>query len=72
MASILILDPVGMQIKSIISHESIGVEEDFKWEGLNDNGQEVRMGPYIVYVEVYNTTGFTKIYRKKVIVGGKF
>ena len=65
MASIRILDPIGRHIKSIISHKSIGAEEDFKWEGLNDNGQVVRMGPYIVYVEVYNATGFTKVYKKR-------
>ena len=44
-------------------------EADFKWEGLNDSGEEVKMGPYIVYVEIYNATGDKKHYRKKVVVG---
>lgn len=71
MASIKIVDATGGHIKTIISHKSIGAEEDFKWEGLDDNGQEVRMGYYIVYLEIYNATGDKKIYRKKVVVGGR-
>ena len=71
MASIKILDASGRLIKTIISHQSIGSEEDFKWEGLDDNGQEVRMGYYIVYLEIYNSSGFKKLYRKKVVVGSQ-
>ncbi len=71
MASIKIADATGRLIKTIISHKSIGAEEDFKWEGLDDNGQEVRMGYYIIYLEIYNSTGVKKIYRKKVVVGGR-
>jgi len=72
MASIQILDATGRQIKAIISHQSIGAEEDFKWNGLDDNGNEVKMGPYIVFVEIYNSKGEKKLYRKKVVVGGRF
>ncbi len=72
MANIKILDSNGRHIKTIISHKSIGAEEDFKWEGMDDNGQMVRMGYYIVFVEIYNSTGDKKLYRKKVVVGGQF
>ena len=71
MANILILDAHGRVIKTIISHLSIGAEEDFKWEGQDDAGQQVRMGPYIVFLEIYNTEGFKKLYRKKVVVGAR-
>jgi hypothetical protein len=70
MASIRVLDAAGRQVKTIADHQSVGIEEDFKWEGENDNGEEVRMGYYIVYMEVYNASGSVKIYRKKVVVGG--
>lgn len=69
MANIQILDPAGRQIRTIISHQSIGAEADFKWEGLNDKGEEVSRGAYIVYVEIYNSAGERKQYRKKVVVG---
>lgn len=71
MASIKVLDAAGHEVKTIANHQSIGTEEDFKWEGENDNGEEVRMGYYIVYLEVYNADGSRKIYRKKVVVGGR-
>jgi hypothetical protein len=71
MASIKVLDGAGRIVKTIANHQSIGMEENFKWEGENDNGAEVRMGYYIVYLEVYNADGSRKIYRKKVVVGGR-
>ncbi len=71
MANIKILDFTGREVRTIANHQSIGAEEDFKWEGENNNGEEVRMGHYIVYLEVYNSSGQTKIYRKKVVVGGR-
>jgi len=71
MANIYILDHTGRKIKTILSHKSIGVHDSYKWEGLDDNGQQVRMGPYIVYIEVFNIAGSKKLYREKVVVGGK-
>jgi hypothetical protein len=71
MASIKVIDAVGREVKTIATHQSIGTEEVFKWEGESDNGQEVRMGYYIVYLEIYNAEGARKIYRKKVVVGGR-
>lgn len=69
MANIMILDANGRLIKTIISHQSIAAEEDFKWEGIDDNGSEVRMGAYVVFLEIYNSTGVKKQYRKRVVVG---
>lgn len=71
MASIKVLDAAGRAVKTIASHHSIGTEEVFRWEGENDQGQEVRMGYYIVYLEIYNADGARKIFRKKVVVGGR-
>jgi len=71
MANIKVLDAAGREVKTITSHQSVAAEQDFKWEGENNHGEEVRMGYYIVYVEVYNAQGMTKIYRKKVVVGGR-
>jgi hypothetical protein len=71
MANILILDPTGKTVRNILSHKSIGSEDNFKWEGLDDHGRQVRMGPYIVHVEIYNLNGTRRLYRKKVVVGGQ-
>ncbi|NJN24498.1 MAG: hypothetical protein HC819_00105 [Cyclobacteriaceae bacterium] len=71
MANLNIVDTQGRVVKTILSHQSVGVEEDFKWEGDNDEGQEVRLGPYIVFMEIYAADGSRHLYRKKVVVAGK-
>lgn len=72
MASIKIINASGRLVKTIASHQSIGIEESFKWEGMDDNGQEVRMGYYVVHAEIYNSSGARKLFREKVVVGGRF
>ncbi len=71
MLSIRIVDASGRLVKTIASHVSAGTVADFKWEGDSDRGGAVRLGPYIVFVEVYNIDGMKKTYRKKVVVAGR-
>ena len=71
MASIRVLDATGREVKTIANHQLIGMEEDFKWEGENNMGEEVRMGYYIVCLEIYDASGILKIYHKKVVIGGR-
>jgi hypothetical protein len=71
MANIRIVDAYGRSVKEIASHQSISTEEQFKWEGDSDSGYEVRMGYYIVYAEIYDAMGARRVYRKKVVVGGR-
>ncbi|MDZ7607305.1 MAG: lamin tail domain-containing protein [Cyclobacteriaceae bacterium] len=72
MATIRIVDASGRMVKTIAQQQSVGTEEDFKWEGDSDTGTEVRIGPYIVYLEVYDPNGSRRIYRKRVVVAGRF
>ncbi len=72
MATISIIDASGRLVKKIAQQQSVGTEEDFKWEGDSDTGEEVRIGPYIVYAELYDTNGSRRIYRKRVVVAGRF
>ncbi len=72
MATISIIDATGRMVKKIAQQQSVGTEEDFKWEGDSDTGAEVRIGSYIVYLEVYDANGSRTIYRKRVVVAGRF
>jgi hypothetical protein len=71
MANIRILDSNGREIKTIARNQAIGTQEEFKWEGDNDQGEEVRLGYYIILLEIYNTDGTRKLFREKVVVGSR-
>ena len=72
MASIKILDVHGREVKTIANNESLALEDSFHWDGDDDAGHIVRVGYYIVWVEITNNNGAERIYKKKVAVGARF
>ena len=68
-ATIYIVDATGQRVRILADHMSVGMIEDFKWDGLDDQGREVRLGYYLVFAEIINSNGQSKIHRKKVVVG---
>lgn len=68
---IMIFDAQGRFIKTLVNCESIACQSLFVWNGLDENGQIVPMGIYIVYVEVFDTQGNIERFKKIVVVAGK-
>jgi hypothetical protein len=71
-ANVSIMDVQGRKIKSIASNDYLGADGFYNWDGTDDNGQMVRVGYYIVYVEVFNTSGTVQMFKEKVVVGTHF
>jgi hypothetical protein len=71
-ANIKIVNLAGQTIKTLVQNQSIPSNGFFRWDGDNDQGQKVRIGPYISFIELYHPDGTYKQCKKKVIVGSKF
>lgn len=67
-ATIKILDQQGRPIKTIANNETVGFEGFFRWDGDRDDGTKARAGYYMVWVEVFDTTGLAKTFRERIIV----
>ncbi len=69
-ANVKILDQAGRLIKTIANNETLGFEGFYRWDGDRDDGGKARLGYYIVWFEVFNLSGSTQTFRKRVVVAG--
>lgn len=67
-ANIRILDQQGREIKVIANNELLGTEGFFRWDGDRQDGTKARPGYYLVWFEVYDSTGRVETFRKRIIV----
>lgn len=71
-ANIKIIDVQGREVKRLANNELLGTEGFFRWDGDLDSGYQARIGAYMVWVEVFDSTGTVKTFRKRVVVAGEF
>ena len=70
-ANIKVVDQEGHDIKTITNNETLGFEGFFRWDGDRDDGSKARMGYYVVWVEVFDTSGLVKTFRKRAIIASR-
>ena len=70
-AKIIIFDSHGRQIRSLVNCQNIGNQAGFVWNGLDDNSKVSPPGIYVVYVEVFDTQGDVKRYKKAAVIACK-
>lgn len=67
-----IYDILGRKIRTIRDNSFSGYQAAVTWDGEDNNGRQVRMGIYIVYVQILNDReGFIKELKDTVVVAGK-
>lgn len=71
-ANVRILDPQGREIKRLANNELLGTDGFFRWDGDQENGSKARIGSYMVWFEVFDTTGEVKTFRKRVVIAEEF
>ena len=69
---IRIFDRHGRLVRNLSDAKQAGFEGQVLWEGRNEQGQELRIGIYIVLFEAYNSsTGRNRTFKKTVVLARK-
>ena len=68
-ANAKILDAQGRLIKTLANNETLSYEGFFRWDGDRDDGGRARIGYYVVWVEVFDSTGSVNVFRKRAVIG---
>jgi hypothetical protein len=71
-ASIKIFDAQGRLVRDLVNHESVPMDGAFRWEGEDDDGSKVRVGYYIIFVDLVDATGQVRSVKTKVAVAARF
>lgn len=70
-AKIHVYDSRGRPVKTLVNCKNIADQSRFVWNGLDDNGNVVPIGIYVVFVEVFDLQGDIKRFKKAVVVAAK-
>ena len=71
-ANITIFDAQGREIKRLVKNELLARNGFFQWDGLDERSRKVPMGHYILFIEIFNSSGQVKAYKETVVVGARF
>lgn len=63
-ANVRIFDAVGRLITHLIKNQSLSQEGSWTWDGKNQSGQKQTIGVYIVLVELFDSEGHQKMFKK--------
>ncbi len=71
-ATTTIFDSDGVPIKRLVRQQLIGSQGALRWDGDTDDGQRVRPGIYILYIELFSPSGETKRVKKPFALVARF
>ncbi|MDR3220024.1 MAG: lamin tail domain-containing protein [Dysgonamonadaceae bacterium] len=64
----IVFDASGRSVNIIANNELLGAEGNLVWNGQGNSGRKLTAGIYIIYMEIYDTKGNVKTFRKPAVV----
>ncbi|TWI81542.1 Ig-like domain-containing protein [Lacibacter cauensis] len=66
--NITVYDAGGRPVKALQRNAVCSQQGTFRWDGLNDKLQQLPLGPYVVFTEVFNLQGKVKRFKNAVVL----
>lgn len=70
--NITVFDANGRAVKALQRNAVCSQQGTFRWDGLNDRFQQLPLGPYVIFAEVFNLLGKVKRFKKQVVLARRF
>lgn len=70
-ANISIFDANGRLVRYFVKNALLGLKGSWNWDGLNENGQRLPVGTYIIFTEIFNLQGKKKQFKNTVVLSRK-
>ncbi|HRA12148.1 MAG: lamin tail domain-containing protein [Chitinophagaceae bacterium] len=70
-ANITIFDAAGRPIRNLIRNGTLGLQGYWNWDGLDDKGNKLPVGTYIVFSEIFNLQGKKEKFKNVVVLARK-
>ncbi len=67
-ANITIFDAAGRPVRYLQRNALCGIKGSYRWDGLGDKGQQLPVGIYVLYTEIFNLKGKTKKFKNTIVV----
>tara|TARA_B100001109_G_scaffold253650_1_gene251743 strand:- start:1056 stop:5294 length:4239 start_codon:yes stop_codon:yes gene_type:complete len=70
-ANVTVYDRAGREIYKIAQNELLGAKGTFSWDGIDADGNKVRVGIYVLFFESFNTSGAKEVFKETFVVAAK-
>jgi flagellar hook assembly protein FlgD len=70
-ANITIYDAAGRPVRSLVRNGTLGLKGYWNWDGLDDKGNKLPVGTYILYSEIFNLSGKKERFKNSVVLARK-
>lgn len=70
-ANISIFDANGRLVRYFVKNALLGLKGSWNWDGLNENGQKLAIGTYIIFTEIFNLQGKKKQFKNTIVLARK-
>jgi hypothetical protein len=67
-ANITIFDVSGKMVRHLVKNATLGLKGNWNWDGLDEKGQKLLIGNYIIYTELFNLQGKKKQFKNVVVL----
>lgn len=69
-ANIKVFDSRGRFIKHLARSKLLGTEDVITWDGSDNNNQRASIGIYVIFIEIFDTNGNVRTYKKSAVLAG--
>ncbi len=70
-ANITIFDAAGRPIRNLVRNGTLGLKGYWNWDGLDDKGNKLPIGSYIIFTEIFNLQGKKEKFKNVLVLARK-
>lgn len=70
-ANITIFDATGRPVRNLVRNGTLATSGYWNWDGLDNKGQKLTIGTYIVFTEIFNLQGKKNTFKNTVVLARK-
>jgi BarA-like signal transduction histidine kinase len=67
-ANIIIFDAAGRPVRVLVRNDLLALNGYWNWDGLDDKGEKLPVGVYIIFTEIFNLQGKKEHFKKAIVL----
>ena len=70
-ANVTIFDSQGRAVRDLVKNGTLGLSGEWNWDGLDENGNRLPIGTYIIYTAIFNLQGKENHFKNAIVLARK-
>ncbi|MEO6613119.1 MAG: lamin tail domain-containing protein [Chitinophagaceae bacterium] len=70
-ANMVIFNAAGRPVRNLVRNGTMGLAGNWNWDGLDDKGNKLPLGTYIIFTEIFNLQGKKQYFKNAIVLARK-